>query len=379
MPIRPVRFDLLGIDLVDVGPLRGVTHMAFTDESGRPTNLFLMMGPNGSGKTTILDAIYVAMTLVGGSVFDSYGLDSLDDGTGGIQLDARVELDDGDRTRAYVLSIIAGTPGLLRTWGRHDLDRVDAAEQITLVYGRTTPGGMVQMLGESHATARGLVESIIQQQTDAPQDLFETVFAYPTVLYFTADRGIRRPPPGTVGVIRPEELYYRPSHKFDVDGTTWSESLDNLFVWFAWLDNGRDGREAQCRALVSDLVFRKRKRLGPVDRQKLFVPVEFDGLVHRLDQLSSGERQLVQFVTRVASHMTGSTIVLIDEMEQHLHTVLQRRLLNVMKTWAADYNGLSFMATSHQPQTFRRLAPSLDEPGLVKGGVLVKPRFQPPA
>lgn len=375
--LRPARFDLLGIDLVDIGPLRGSTHMAFTDASGRSTNLFLMMGPNGSGKTTILDSVFCAMELLGGYVHEDFGLDSLDDGTGGLQLDARVELDDGERTRPYVLSIVAGNPGLLRTWSRKELDEVDATEQISVFYTRP-PRGPVQLSAPSHSTATGLVDAIVEQGQDAPQDLFETVFAYPTVLYFTADRGIRRPPLGPTGVIRPNALHYRSTHRFDVDGATWEDSLDNLFVWYAWLDNGREGREAQCRKLVNDLVFRNRKRLGPVDRQNLYVPVEFDGLSHRLDRLSSGERQLVQFVVRVASHMTGSTIVLIDEMEQHLHTVLQRRLLNIMKTWASEHKGLSFMTTSHQKETFRRLAVRVDEPGLVKGGVLVKPRYSLP-
>ncbi|WP_349312736.1 AAA family ATPase [Brevundimonas subvibrioides] len=175
--------------------------------------------------------------------------------------------------------------------------------------------------------------------------------------------------------MKPPTLTYMPARRFDTDGGDWSASLDNLFVWFGWIDRKLEER---CRSLVSRLVFRDRKRLLPIDRQNLFVPVEIqeDGTRHRLHQLSSGERQLVQLVVRIASHMSGSTIVLIDEVEQHLHTVLQRRLAGIIKDWAREHESLSFFMTSHQKEIFRFINPFLDEPGLSKGAALVKPRFR---
>ncbi|OGB76576.1 MAG: hypothetical protein A2496_23500 [Burkholderiales bacterium RIFOXYC12_FULL_60_6] len=76
--------------------------------------------------------------------------------------------------------------------------------------------------------------------------------------------------------------------------------------------------------------------------------------------------------------MTGSTIVLIDETEQHLHMVMRRRLINIIKNWAREYEGMSFVLTSHQVDSMRILAPKLEEKGLVKGGCLVKPKFRLP-
>ena len=86
----------------------------------------------------------------------------------------------------------------------------------------------------------------------------------------------------------------------------------------------------------------------------------------------------MQLVVRVASHMTGSTIVLIDETEQHLHFVMRRRLINIIKEWAREHEGMSFVLTSHQADSMRILGPKLEEPGLVKGGCLVKPKFRLP-
>lgn len=375
MKLRPTRFNLLRLILLDMGALRGATDISLMDAEGRPTNIYLIMGPNGAGKTTVLESVYVVMRLLDAREHEVFGIDALDRDSGGVQLDALVALDDGVRSRLYLLSIVAGEPGLLRRWTEAELTTVGADKQIVLAYKRRVSDGRVERSAESAPEAIAFAEAILERAGEAPQALFETANGFPTVLYFPSDRGIRRPPERERAVTSPEGLGYQASHRFDVDGTSWVSSIDNLFVWFAWLG---DGREKLCRDLVNNLIFRQSKRLAPVDRPSLSVPVEVDGKFHRLDQLSSGERQLVQLVVRVASHMTGSTLVLIDETEQHLHLVMRRRLINIIKQWACDYDGMSFILTSHQADSMRMLAPKMEEPGLVKGGCLVKPKFRPP-
>lgn len=375
-PLRPTRFQLVHLTLLDVGPLRGLTHFGLTDPEGHPVNIYLVMGPNGAGKTTILDAIYASMRLLNARTHTEVGIDSIDHEEGGTQLDAVVTLDDGQRARPFLLSIVVGSPGLLRTWESKDLERIGAASQIVLQYKRASTGTVVSRSAESHPEALSFSDAIIERLDEPPPALFDTGNGFPTVLYFPSDRGIRRPPRGERAVTRPDGLGYRPAHRFDADGATWSGSIDNLFVWFTWL---ADGRETLCRELVNELIFRGAKNLRSVDRPSLSVPVEVvGGTRHRLDQLSSGERQLVQLVVRVASHMTGATIVLIDETEQHLHLVMRRRLINIIKDWAREHDAMSFVLTSHQVDSMRILAPKLPEQGLIKGGCLVKPRFRLP-
>jgi len=371
--LRPTQFAILNLTLSDVGALRGLTELKLADGQGKPINLYLIMGPNGAGKTTVLDAIYTAMRLLDAPAHASFGMDALERSGSGIQLDAFLSLDDGVRSRSYLLSIVAGDTGLLRRWKDADLEAIAVDKQIVLTFSRRAEGQIERTSG-SDPEAVAFADAILERLGDPPQSLFESANGYPTILYFPSDRGIRRPPDQGRAITRPGNLGYRPAQRFDADGSSWSESLDNLFVWFAWLN---DGREKLCRELVNDLVFRQGKRLGAINRQMLAVPVEVDGYPHRLDQLSSGERQLVQLVVRIASHMTASTVVLIDETEQHLHLVMRRRLLNIIKTWARDHEGLRFLMTSHQVETLRLLAPKLVEPGLAKGGCLVKPKFRP--
>lgn len=373
--LRPTKFELLGLTLLDVGALRGTTYFSLMSPVGQPSNIYLIMGPNGAGKTTVLEAIYCAMHLLDARVHESVGIDAIDREEGGLQLDARVTLDDGVRSKVYLLSISVGSPGLLKRWSSDELMMVEAESQVVLAYKPQPIGSRVERSAESDPEAVSFSEAILERFGEPPAALFDVANGFPTVLYFPSDRGIRKPPEGARAVTKPRGLGYQAAHRFDADGASWESSIDNLFVWFAWLG---DGREELCRELVNKLIFRDTKRLGSVDRPSLSVPVLVDTGTHRLDQLSSGERQLLQLVVRIASHMTGSSIVLIDETEQHLHLVLRRRLINIIKQWASEYPGLSFVLTSHQADSMRVLAPKLEEPGLSKGGCLIKPKFKLP-
>jgi energy-coupling factor transporter ATP-binding protein EcfA2 len=370
---RPTKFSLVGISTVDVGPLRGSTFVPFLDPAGDPTNVFLIMGKNGAGKTTILDAIFCAMSLLRTRSSENFGHESIDGGEGAIQLDALVQLDDGRRSVLHLISIVVGTEKPLKYWTPDERRRIGVEEeQLLLFFVRRSGYGQVERSSASHDLAIEFSEAIIQSLDEHPLSLWGTSMALPTVLYFHSDRGIRRPPRDNRAIVRPKSLGYSPAHLFGPDGTSWAESIENLLVWFAWLD---DDREAICREIVNDVVFKGSKRLGPVDRNELAIPVEtLGGDRHRLDQLSSGERQLVQLAIRIVAHMTGSTIVLVDETEQHLHTVMRRRLINILKGWAQERDGLSFVLTSHQADSMRLLAPKSKEDGLFKNGCLMKPQ-----
>lgn len=365
---RPTSFSLASLSLVDIGPLRTLTTVSFEAGKEGPSNLFLLMGMNGSGKTTVLDAAYTAMNLLSAAEHQHFGLEDVDLGTGGFQLDAFIELDDGRRAESFLLSIVGGAPGLLRTWSPEELPA--GVTQIVLTYARRSSDGRIERSSRSDPRAIQFADAVLEHLGSPPTSLFDQLFGYPTLLYFRSDRSVVRTQAGGRGITRPLGLDYHPAHLFGADTGAWEASLDNLFVWFAWLDAER---EREARELVNDLVFkRSRKRLGEVDRQRLSVPVEVEEGSHRLDQLSSGERQMVQLLVRIAAHMAGPTIVLIDEVEQHLHVTMRRRLISTMKQLARDHAKLSFVMTSHHFDAVRILQPKLQEQGLRKAGALFR-------
>ncbi|RWF61717.1 AAA family ATPase [Mesorhizobium sp.] len=376
MAIRSTHFAPAGLTLLDVGPLRDTTSISFLTADHEPANIYLVMGPNGGGKTTLLEAIAAAMSMLGAASHAKYGVPSLDEGKGGVQLDALIRLDDGTSSETFILSIVLGSPGLLKNWVEPDLQSAGAAAQLVLRYGIRTGSRTIERFADSDRQALDFADTIIDEIGEPTRSLFGAgSTAFPTLLYFPSDRGIARNGHGGQVIARPEQLSYAPVHIFGVDGATWASSLDNLFVWFAWLG---DGREEICREIVNRYVFRDgSKTLLDVDRERLRAPISVNGIVeHGLDQLSSGERQLVQLLVRIASHMSSATIVLIDETEQHLHLVMRRRLINLIKEWAKEHAGLSFYMTSHQADSLRIVAPKVPEDGLRKFGCLVKPRFK---
>jgi ABC-type lipoprotein export system ATPase subunit len=369
---RPISFALASLSVTEMGPLRSLKTVSFEAPTGGSANLYLLMGMNGSGKTTLLDAVYTGMNLLGAADHEDFGLEDIDQGPGSFQLDALVELDDGRRAEKYLLSIVAGSAGLLRNWKPEELP--PGVKQIALIYARRSSDGRVERSVRSDPQAIQFADAVLEHLGEPPVSLFDQIYGYPTLLYFRSDRSIVRTRPGTRGITLPRGLDYHPAHLFGVDSGEWEESLDNLFVWFAWLDAER---EKEARRLVNQLVFkRSRKKLGEVDRQRLSVPVEVEEGTHRLDQLSSGERQLVQLVVRIAAHMAGPTIVLIDEIEQHLHITMRRRLMTILKDWAKTYPKLSFILTSHHFDAVRILQPKIEEDGLRKSGAIFKTKYQ---
>lgn len=79
-----------------------------------------------------------------------------------------------------------------------------------------------------------------------------------------------------------------------------------------------------------------------------------DGQDYGFHGLSSGERSVLNFLTQYFSRRMFHSIVLIDELETHLHPLWQRRLLNYL-TQLDDGN--QFIITTHSP-TLRNSVPS---------------------
>ena len=140
----------------------------------------------------------------------------------------------------------------------------------------------------------------------------------PSVLFFPADRSIASPE-DTRRVERPDGFSYQPAHRFVSDGPEWATTIDNLLVWLEWLD---DGRLPRLLEFVNERMFEGEtsKAIRTPRRQELLTYVSTVTGDHPLVDLSHGERALLQFYVRVACSMTGNSVVLIDEVEMHLHS-----------------------------------------------------------
>lgn len=71
-----------------------------------------------------------------------------------------------------------------------------------------------------------------------------------------------------------------------------------------------------------------------------------DGNAYGFDGLSSGERSVLNFLVHYVYKRMSNAIVLIDELEMHLHPTWQRRLIDALRNFN-DNN--QFIITTHSP------------------------------
>lgn len=385
------RFQPIQLKLENIGPFRSAFEMPITGFADRsagpeqaPANFYLLASQNGFGKTTILEVIYGLMqALAPQSLQFSLNTQPLihpDLMSGGAaQLDVKLDLESGGKASSVIVSLFAGKeiPPSIITVSR--LYELGASEWIPLRLSRPQNNQSQYTLLRSGDGAHELISKILDSiavmaNFNKKYHPYGDSLLLPTALYFTADRRILQPPLGQ-GFLAQPSVSYHPAHRFTTDGENWASSIDGLLVWYEWLGGGLFEEAA---ALVNELLFAGTgKRLLEVDRHNLGAVIEVereDGTKHRhgIGQLSHGERSLMHLLVRSAYHKTGSTILMIDEMENHLHPKWQHRLMTMLKEWVRKWPDLTVIATTHNPEMLEAFAFERKEEGLVKGGYLIE-------
>lgn len=372
------RFQPICLTVENIGPFRAPFELSFTDGSGDPCNFFMLVSRNGFGKTTALETIWALMFLLAPSSRDD--IDFADDfirpelrsGRGRAQLDIRIQVEIGARSHAIIVSLCAGTDEPLRAWVPSILRDAQADEWVPFVAGRDWTSGY-RPFGESNRDLGIEILSLFDHYGSnklAPNDLFGSGLAMPTALLFPADRGLVVAAGDQRSISRPTAFRYRPAHRFGVDGRSWPSSIDGLLVWLEWLDPQFFLR---ARDLINEMLFEKSdKKLISIDRNALAALIDTKNGVHHIDRLSHGEKALLQIILRAACHMTESTILLIDELDIHLHPKWQHALLRLLKRWVQENPNLTVITTTHQPDIIEAFDVDRKETGLIKGGYIIE-------
>jgi predicted ATP-dependent endonuclease of OLD family len=74
--------------------------------------------------------------------------------------------------------------------------------------------------------------------------------------------------------------------------------------------------------------------------------IKKDGMEYDLFQMSSGEHQILRVLVGLVAETAVNSIVLIDEVELHLHPAWQRKLVQALRT---DHSNNQYILTSHSP------------------------------
>ncbi len=370
-------FQPLWLTIEGQGPLPDNPYeIDFTDSEDAPCNFFLLMSDNGKGKTTVLNLLSCLMRLLGEKEPKEYGLDNLDEGELRVQWDVRVNFTWQGKEHAIVLSLLAGAFGddpALKPWGDSELTKFQTKSWHRVGFKRRAKG-FLEPIGRGDDVVSAILSTLQNWRGESPSGFEENDFNLPTVLYFSAYRDI----PSIMGAVRnisdPEHWGYQPAHAFAPHTSHWADSLDNLLVWLYWLDSDREnGRFKRAQDIINKRVFEgTSKFLKGIRKTPPEAIVQNGESEHRLDRLSSGEKNLVQLFLRIGAHMTRNTIILIDEPEVHLHPRWQHRLMRHMKEFLKDNPGCTIIAATHSLEMLEAFGFEAPEENLRKSGYLLE-------
>lgn len=377
MDVQIADWKLLQLTVDGVGPFQnGPQSFSFAgeptagDPDPGPSNLYMLLAKNGYGKTTLLECVYGLFGLLAKPPVGRFAAPG---DRGRAQLDVRATWTIDGHTQTVVLSIWAGTDAPLMLWSPDALDAAQASNNWARL-GLETTYGAVRPANTTDALGQRLYHSILDARGEAPGALFGADQDMPSVLFFSADRRVGHPD-NTRSVERPTGFVYQPAHCFESDGPEWRMTIDNLLVWLEWLD---DGRLHDLLEFVNARLFEgeSSKAIRPPRRQELLTYVSTSTGDHPLADLSHGERALLQLYVRIACNMTSNTVVLIDEVDTHLHSKWMFRLFAGLKDLLREVPSLSIIFLTHNRELIRVFDHQREEEGLVKGGYLIKDEIE---
>jgi len=290
--------------------------------TGKPLSRIVLAGANGSGKTTIFEC---AFELIRSLTLSESQFSYPAWGNGSLQLILQ------PRNEAkHSWEILFNSPG------KRGSSYLEWRDEYNYGLRRITDGD---------------VDNSFSMQED-----YEEFVQKASLIYLTDNRRLL---PTASGPIAPEEenpwaYRYTPTDQ-------WKGSVESFLVWQNYLDlEDRDkgigaDRFQRVVSVVNQIL--DQKHIAGVERGR--VVIEISGQKkHSLNELSSGERQLLLMLVEITRHIKPGGIILIDEPEISLHEAWQRGLMAALDKIIEHYKpDKSYAHPSLKSQSLLRASP----------------------
>ncbi len=301
--------------------------------------LTVLHGDNGHGKTTVLSAIAVGLGEWLGSFLDELSFDLSEE-----------DWREGAASPRIVVESIDGIIG--ERYGKEATDEREEERRIAV----------------NDAIRPALDESLATKEEDMP-----------IVAFYGTDRMLSDMPDW---VLSQRGSQYKPSRRAALEGALSARTdFEGLLTWFYFKENEelRERRERRdfdyqlkdvsvIRQAISSMlpeVSNPRIELNPLRFVVSQKPEEGRAEKLSLNQLSGGYRIVLALAADLARRMAqgnphmddplqSEAIVLIDEIELHLHPAWQQRILgDLMRT----FPNAQFIVSTHSPQVLTTVKP----------------------
>ena len=75
---------------------------------------------------------------------------------------------------------------------------------------------------------------------------------------------------------------------------------------------------------------------------------------------------------RINVHRTLNTLILIDELDVHLHSIWQHGILRLLKTIVREHPRVTVIASTHSREILEAFPIDIPETGIRKGGDIIR-------
>jgi len=168
------------------------------------------------------------------------------------------------------------------------------------------------------------------------------------LLYFPHDRQLGAPRGGPIE-LPPEERAWL--FRFSTTDR-WQGSLEQLWVWQNYLDlEQRSSERSHLKPFVATVeTVLGEGRIITIQEGRAWVSTPWSqegqaGTKVRLDQLPSGEQQVLLLFGELARRRRKGAVIAIDEVENSLHPTLQRLVVHQLRQFAREWDAQVILAT----------------------------------
>jgi len=331
-----MKIQLQSLRVINCGPLRDVC-IHFNTDGDSPVTV--LAGANGSGKTTVLELIIALSNLLNPEYDRAKGFMSGPE----ISVLSRAEYAQMDwLVDDKEFSIFCGQrPADFQFPPNH--------------YGRDTFKRRYlqsELSNEEYIKGHTVTEikAAIEQQertTIKFADFGHQAVLLPSLLYFPHSRFLS---PIEGQHVQREEIKYRWTYSYQTV-QSFEGSLDSYLIWL-------DYAEPETFSLVSEFLsqYLDGKKVSIFRKDLKAVVTTEDGGTHYLENLSSGEQNILIMLLELRCRLLPHSIVLIDEIENSLHPAFQHRIVNGLKQ-LQEMIPFQLIVTSHSSTILEAFGP----------------------